>query len=307
MFLCFLLLFSSILFFFIFEIGQNSHFQPFSLTLSLSLSLLNPRRHRIFSTKERKAFMGFLHDAVTCMVQTTQRVYDWRFGVLDSTTFTTSTTTSTSTTTASPTFGRAAMDLNHLVRLCSRGTVVVSCITSFLERVMSNMSVLASMEKVSHANLDVDGKKADKREKGKRGRPKGSRNAKSALDRNTEHNDVPACLRRIDEYKTLVEEYMSSLRLADEYRDEIKKEMKRKRGGSGGGNGGNDDDAEQEQEQHHDCGVQWCPFPGEQKKKKIKEEFSEYFGRGEQQQQQQQQQHYNECVSCGDCGAQVRA
>ena len=53
--------------------------------------------------------------------------------------------------------------------------------------------------------VDANGKKMGK-EKGKRGRAKGGRSSKSALERNSEMHDIPSCLRRIDEYKTVAED-----------------------------------------------------------------------------------------------------
>ena len=108
------------------------------------------------------------------------------------------------------------MDLSHLVKLCARGTHLVNAIQIFCDSVTKGMKEMASREKVSHSNLDANGKKMGK-EKGKRGRAKGGRSSKSALERNSEMHDIPSLLRRIDEYKTVAEEYMSSLRKEEAY------------------------------------------------------------------------------------------
>ena len=112
------------------------------------------------------------------------------------------------------------MDLSHLVKLCARGTHLVNAIQIFCDSVTKGMKEMASREKVSHSNLDANGKKMGK-EKGKRGRAKGGRSSKSALERNSEMHDIPSLLRRIDEYKTVAEEYMSSLRKVEAYQHHI--------------------------------------------------------------------------------------
>ena len=48
------------------------------------------------------------------------------------------------------------------------------------------------------------------------------------MDRNTEHHDVPSCLRVMEDYRYMVEEQMSSLRLLKEYKDAVKLMEKKK-------------------------------------------------------------------------------
>jgi hypothetical protein len=144
---------------------QESPYELFEQCAHIIIALVQIReldgetteeRDRMFTTKDRKSFMSFINDAITCLKMTTEKCIDWRFGVRDNT-----------KDDNDSIIEKETMELSHLVRLCVRGTAVINRCQIFCDHVMSKMIVLASREKKSHANLDKEGKKQGKDEKGK--------------------------------------------------------------------------------------------------------------------------------------------
>ena len=72
------------------QLYTNSPYELFEqcyvlVTVLLSVRILDGvntlEMHRVFPTKDRKMFMGFLNDSIVSMTTTLQNCYDWRFGV----------------------------------------------------------------------------------------------------------------------------------------------------------------------------------------------------------------------------------